>query len=94
MYNTLFDLKTGWSRQVPVEGGHHLQYNDGVVEASIVTGPKGSGLMASNSPGEEATYEAWFQGMQDPIGYLTLQEITGILKYLHQRGHEDAMYQS
>jgi hypothetical protein len=94
MYNTLFDLKTGWSRQVPVEGGHHLQYNDGVVEASIVTGPKGSGLMASNSPGEEATYEAWFQGMQDPIGYLTLQEITGILKYLHQREHEDAMYQS
>jgi hypothetical protein len=94
MYNTPLDLTSGWSHQVPVPGGHHLQYNDGLVEVSIVTGPKGSGLMASNSPGEEPTYEAWFQGLQDPTGYLTLQEITGIIKYLRQRAREDAMHQS
>lgn len=82
MARSAIDLTTGWIKHDGVKDGYHLKYNDGAVEASIVTAPRGSGLMASNSPGEDATYEVWFNRTAEPIGYLTLEEIRGIIKYL------------
>ena len=80
------DLTTGWKQHDTVPGGYHLVYDNNflVGEVSIVTGPRGSGLMAANNPGQEPTYEVWFPGMANPIGHLTLDEIKGIIKYIRQ----------
>lgn len=87
------NFATGWKKHPGIPGAFHLQYQDDVVGASIVTGPRGSGLMAVNDPDRGVTlYEAWFDGMQDPMGYLTLEEIQGIVKYIHERRREDQMY--
>jgi len=80
------DLTTGWKEHPCVPGGYHLVYIDEMIgEISIVTGPRGSGLMAANNPGQEPTYEVWFEGMSEPTGHLTLGEIKGIIKYIRQR---------
>jgi hypothetical protein len=85
----MIDLTTGWVQHPGVPGGYHLVYVDSLVgEISIVTGPRGSGLMAANDPGQETTYEVWFPGLADPTGHLTLDEIKGIIKYLRQREEE------
>jgi hypothetical protein len=87
------DLTTGWKQHANVPGGYHLVYVDiWISEISIVTGPKGSGLMAANDPGQEPTYEVWFPGMADPTGHLTLDEIKGIIKYMRQREQERMRY--
>lgn len=87
------DLTTGWQQHPNVPGGYHLVYVDDLVgDLSIVTGPRGSGLMAANDPGQEPTYEVWFPGMADPTGYLTLDEIKGIIKYMRQREQERMNY--
>jgi hypothetical protein len=87
------DLTTGWKQHTNVPGGYHLVYVDiWIGEISIVTGPKGSGLMADNDPGQEPTYEVWFPGMADPTGHLTLDEIKGIIKYMRQREQERMRY--
>lgn len=87
------DLTTGWQKHPGVPGGYHLVYQDPCIgETSIVTGPRGSGLMASNDPGREPTYEAWFPGMSNPTGYLKLDEIKAILKFLRQREDERLEY--
>ena len=79
------DLTTGWKQHDTVPGAYHLVYIDTLVgEVSIVTGPRGSGLMAANNPGQEPTYEVWFPGVQNPTGHLTLDEIKGIIKYMRQ----------
>jgi len=86
---SVIDLTTGWMPHQNVLGGHHLVYVDSLVgEISIVTGPQGSGLMASNNPGQEPTYEVWFPGMANPTGHLTLDEIKGIIKFMRQREEE------
>jgi hypothetical protein len=85
MVRSAVDLTTGWVKHDCVVNGYHLKYNNGGVEASIVTAPRGSGLMASNSPGEDATHEVWFNATPEPIGYLTLEEIRGIIKYLRHQ---------
>lgn len=85
----MINLTSGWTSHPNVPGGFHLVHIDDLIgEISIVTGPRGSGLMASNSPGSETTYEAWFPGMCDPTGNLTLAEITGIIKFMRQREQE------
>ena len=90
----MIDLTTGWVPHPGVPGGFHLVYIDSLVgEISIVTGPKGSGLMAANDPGSEATYEAWFPGMCNPTGYLTLPELKGIIKFMRQREQERLAWQ-
>jgi hypothetical protein len=87
-------LTTGWVPHPCIPGGFHLVYIDNLVgEISIVTGPKGSGLMAANDPGAETTYEAWFPGMCDPTGYLTLAELQGIIKFMRQREQERLAWQ-
>lgn len=79
------DLTTGWKQHSCVPGGYHLFYDEpNIGEISIVTGPRNSGLMASNNPGQEPTYEVWFPGMDEPMGSLTLDEIKGIMKYMYQ----------
>ncbi len=79
------DLTTGWKQHNNVPGGYHLVYVDALVgEISILTGPQGSGIMASNNPGQEPTYEVCFPGMRDVTGHLTLDEIKGIIKYMRQ----------
>lgn len=83
---SMIDLTSGWTPHPVVPGGFHLVHVDSFVgEISIITGPRGSGLMASNDPGSETTYEAWFPGMCDPTGHLTLAEIQGIIKFMRQR---------
>ena len=80
------DLTKGWKEHPSVPGGYHLLYIDEFIgEVSIVTGPRNSGLMADNNPGQEPTYEVWFPGMCEPTGSLTLSEIKGIIKYIRQR---------
>jgi len=87
------DLTTGWQKHSNVPGGYHLVYHDTWIgEVSIVTGPKGSGLMEANDPGQEPTYEVWFPGMADPTGHLTLDEIKGIIKYMRQHEQERMRY--
>ena len=84
MTGSAVDLTTGWIKHDCVKNGHQLKYNDGTVKASIITAPKSSGLMASNSSAI-TTYEVWFNDTPEPIGYLTSEEIIGIIKYLsHQ----------
>jgi hypothetical protein len=90
----VIDLTTGWLPHRNVPGGFHLVYVDSLVgEISIVTGPQGSGLMASNSPGEEPTYEVWFPGMCNPTGNLTLAEIKGVIKFMRQHVDERLVWQ-
>ena len=90
----MVDLTSGWIPHSGVPGGFHLLHVDDLIgEISIVTGPLGSGLMGSNSPGSEPTYEAWFPGMCKPTGYLTLAEITGIIKFMRQREQERLAWQ-
>jgi hypothetical protein len=84
----MINLNQGWKQHANVPGGFHLEYDDGVVEVSVVTGPKGAGLMGHNNPGQPVTYEAWFAGMDGPMGYLSLDEVKGIIRYLHARYQE------
>jgi hypothetical protein len=86
------DLSEGWIKHANVSGGYYLKYSDGLVDISIVTGPPGSGLMGTIAPGIETTYEAWFPGLANPTGYLTIQEIRGVIRYLHEKAIEDTMY--
>lgn len=85
----VINLSEGWVKHPAIPGGYHLKYNDGVVDVSIVTGPKGSGLMGRIAPGIETTYEAWFSGLSHPTGYLTLEEISGVIKYLREKALND-----
>ena len=85
----MINLTEGWKAHSGVPGGFHLLYMDTWIgEISIVTGPKGSGFMGCNDPGRETTYEAWFPGMSDPTGHLTLGELKGIIKFMRQRIQE------
>jgi hypothetical protein len=85
----MIDLTSGWVQHPVVPVGYHLVHIDNLLgEISIVTGPKGSGLMGCNDPGCETTYEAWFPGMCNPTGYLTLDELKGIIKFMRQREEE------
>ena len=86
------DLSKGWIKHANVPGGYFLEYTDDVVYLTIVTGPPGSGLMGTIAPGVETTYEAWLPGLANPTGHLTLQEIRGVIRYLHEKAIEDAMY--
>ena len=91
---SVIDLTTGWLPHQNVPGGFHLVYVDSLVgEISIVTGPKGTGLMSYNDPGVETTYEVWFPGMCNPTGYLTLAEVQGIIKFMRQREEERLAWQ-
>jgi len=83
------NLSKGWKAHAVIPGAWHLVYSDPLVgDISIVTGPRGSGLMGCIEPGYETTYEAWFPRMTNPMGNLTLDEIKGIIKYLRQREEE------
>jgi len=89
------DLATGWQKHPGVTGGYRLSYQDSDIgEVSIVTGPKGSGLMGNNDPGQEPTYEVWFPGSDNPIGYLKLDEIKGIIRYLRQQVNTNRYHNS
>ena len=85
------NLSEGWVQDPGIPGGYYLKYNDGIVEVSLVTAPKGSGIMGRIAPGVETTYEAWFSCLIDPIGYLTLQEVNGIIRYLREKALDDAI---
>jgi hypothetical protein len=63
------------------------RYEDDLIGlVTLVTGPKGIGLMGTLEPGrDETTYEVMFPGSDDPIGYLTLGETVGIIKYLRSQ---------
>ena len=85
------NLSEGWVQHPAIPGGYHLVYNEGFQGVSLVTGPKGSGLMGVIAPGIETTYEAWFTGMSNPMGYLTIAEINGIIRYLREKALDDAI---
>lgn len=87
------NLEEGWA-QHPGIGGWHLEYIDPVAgfDISIVTGPPGSGLMGVIAPGKPTTYEAWLPGLSNPTGYLTLEQLRGIITYLREKYRDDAMY--
>ena len=80
------DLSKGWVEHF---AGYHLHYDDGLIKVSIVTGPPGSGVMGRIAPGIETTYEARFPGMEQPMGYLTLEEIQGVIRYLREKSLEE-----
>ena len=94
----MIDLTSGWVQHPNVTGGWHLEYVDPVAgfNISIVTGPKGSGLMGTIAPGGPTTYEAWLPGLDNPTGHyinhLTLDEIRGIILYLREKYRDDYMY--
>jgi hypothetical protein len=44
------------------------------------------------APGKPTTYEAWLPGLSNPTGYLTLDEIRGVITYLREKYRDDAMY--
>ena len=94
MANTNINLVDGWVQHPGIPGGWNLDYIDPVCgfDISIVTGPKGSGVMGVIAPGQPTTYEAWLPGLSNPTGYLTLDEIRGIILYLRQMYREDTMY--
>ena len=85
-------LQGKWQPHRNVPGAWHLEYTTEYVQASIVTGPRGSGLMACNDPGKPTTYEVWFAGFEDPTGYLTFDGLVGAITVLEQRAIEDNMY--
>ena len=88
------NLSDGWVQHRAIKGGWHLEYVDPHCgfELSIVTGPRGSGLMGAIAPGRPTTYEVWFPGLDNPTGYLTLEEIKGVVTYLRQKYRNDTMY--
>ena len=90
----MIDLTSGWVEHSGIKGGWHLKYVDPIAgfEISIVTGPKGSGVMGTIAPGQPTTYEAWLPGLTNPTGYLTLDEIRGIILYLREKDQDEAMY--
>ena len=94
MPETYINLKEGWVKHPGVTGGWHLEYVDPFYgfNISIVTGPPGSGLMGVIAPGKPTTYEAWLPGLSNPTGYLTLEEIRGIITYLREKYCDDHMY--
>ena len=94
MADTNINLTEGWKQHPGVAGGWHLEYVDPVAEfdISIVTGPPGSGLMGVIAPGKTTTYEAWLPGLSNPTGYLTLEELKGIITYLREKYRDDTMY--
>jgi hypothetical protein len=93
MADTSINLEEGWKQHPVVTGGWHLEYVDPLAgfDISIVTGPPGSGLMGVIAPGNPTTYEAWFQDA-NPTGYLTLEELKGIITYLREKYRDDTMY--
>ena len=92
--NANINLKEGWVQHPGVTGGWHLEYVDPVCgfDISIVTGPQGSGLMGVITPGRPTTYEAWLPGLSNPTGYLTLEQLHGIITYLREKYRDDTMY--
>ena len=88
------NLKDGWVQHPGIKGGWHLEYVDPYCgfEISIVTGPPGSGLMGAIAPGSPTTYEAWLPGLSNPTGYLTLEELKGIITYLRDKHRDETMY--
>jgi hypothetical protein len=94
MADTSINLEEGWVQHPNLTGGWHLEYVDPVAgfDISIVTGPPGSGLMGVIAPGKPTTYEAWLPGLSNPTGYLTLEELKGIITYLREKYRDDAMY--
>ena len=94
MADTSINLEEGWKQHPVVTGGWHLEYVDPLAgfDISIVTGPPGSGLMGVIAPGKPTTYEAWLPGLSNPTGYLTLEELKGIITYLREKYRDDAMY--
>jgi len=88
------NLKDGWVQHPGITGGWHLEYVDPLAGfvISIVTGPRGSGLMGTIAPGFPTTYEVWFPGLSNPSGYLTLDEIRGVITYLREKYRDDTMY--
>ena len=91
MANTTINLEDGWTQRPVFTGVWHLEYVDPVAgfDISIVTGPLGSGVMGVIAPGKPTTYEAWLPGLSNPTGYLTLDEIRGVIKYLREKHHDD-----
>jgi len=85
-------LQGKWKNHPGVPGGFHLEYVGKYVQASIVTGPRDSGLMACNDPGRPTTFEVWFAGMEDPTGYLSFDEMVGAIKVLEQQAQEGNRY--
>ena len=94
MADTSINLEEGWKQHPVVTGGWHLEYVDPLAgfDISIVTGPPGSGLMGVIAPGKPTTYEVWLPGLSNPTGYLTLDEIRGVITYLREKYRNDAMY--
>ena len=94
MADTSINLAEGWKQQSGVNGGWHLEYIDPIAgfDISIVTGPQGSGLMGVIAPDKPTTYEAWLPGLNNPTGYLTLEELKGIITYLREKYRDDTMY--
>jgi hypothetical protein len=91
MTNTTINLEDGWTQRPVFTGVWHLEYVDPVAgfDISIVTGPLGSGVMGVIAPGKPTTYEVWLPGLSNPTGYLTLDEIRGVIKYLREKHHDD-----
>jgi hypothetical protein len=85
------NLSEGWSQDSGIPGCYYLVYNEGFQGVFLATGPKDSGVMGVIAPGLETTYQAWFTGMPDAIGYLTMAEIGGIIKYLREKALQDAI---
>ena len=94
MADTSINLLQGWAQLPDIAGGWHLEYVDPVAgfNISIVTGPLGSGLMGVIAPGRPTTYEAWLPGLSNPTGYLTLEQLHGIITYLREKYRDDTMY--
>lgn len=90
----MIDLTSGWVKHSSIPGGWYLKYVDPIAgfDISIVTGPKGSGVMGTIAPGQPTTYEAWLPDLVNPTGYLTLDEIRGIILYLREKDQDEAMY--
>ena len=93
MTNTTINLEDGWTQRPVFTGVWHLEYVDPAgFDISIVTGPPGSGVMGVIAPGKPTTYEAWLPGLSNPTGYLTLDEIRGVITYLREKYRDDTMY--
>ena len=86
----MIDLTSGWIQHPVITGAWYLEYVDSVggFSLSIVTGPKGSGLMGTIAPGQPTTYEAWFPELSDPTGNLTLDQIRGVIMYLREKNSD------
>ena len=79
---------------------YRLQYEDDVVEASIVTdAPNSIGIFGNlGLAGQETMYEVlWIRPFSHPVtepqGYMKWDEIMGVIRYLHfvnHHGDDDA----